>query len=109
MRKNWIVAVAIAGALVLPVVARAHEGHTHKVMGTVASVDGTHVMVTTTDGKTVMVMLDKKTTVTRGKTKLDAAAVKVGERVVVEGTDQKNMVTAKTIKLGETPAAAAKK
>ena len=109
MRKNWIVAVAIAGALVLPVVARAHEGHTHKVMGTVASVDGTHVMVTTTDGKTVMVMLDKKTTVTRGKTKLDAAAVKVGERVVVEGTDQKNMVTAKTIKLGETPAAAVKK
>jgi hypothetical protein len=43
MRKNWIVAVAIAGALVLPVVARAHEGHTHKVMGTVASVDGAHV------------------------------------------------------------------
>ena len=109
MRKNWIVAVAIAGALVLPVVARAHEGHTHKVMGTVASVDGTHVMVTTTDGKTVMVMLDKKTTVTRGKTKLDAAAVKVGERVVVEGTEQTNMVTAKTIKLGETPAAAVKK
>jgi hypothetical protein len=109
MRKNWIVAVAIAGALVLPVVARAHEGHTHKVMGTVASVDGAHVMVTTTDGKTVMVMLDKKTTVTRGKAKLDAAAVKVGERVVVEGTEQKNMVTAKTIKLGDTAAAAVKK
>ena len=109
MRKNWIVAVAIAGALVLPVVARAHEGHAHKVMGTVASVDGTHVMVTTTDGKSVMVMLDKKTTVTRGKAKLDAAAVKVGERVVVEGTKQKNMVTAKTIELGDTAAATVKK
>lgn len=109
MRKNWIIAAVIAGALVLPVVAGAHGGHTHKVMGTVASVDGTHVVVTTTDGKTMIVMLDTKTAVTRGKTKLDAAAVKVGERVVVEGTEQNKTVTAKTIKLGETPAATAKK
>jgi hypothetical protein len=49
-------------------------------------------------------MLDGKTTVTRGKTKLTAAAVKVGERVVVEGTEAKSMVTAKTVKLGEVAA-----
>ena len=54
MTKKWIMAVAIAAALVGPTVARAHEGHAHKVMGTVSSVEGNHVMVKTTDGKMVM-------------------------------------------------------
>src|SRR2546425_10657661 len=101
MNKKWITAVALAGALVVPAVAHAHEGHAHKVMGTVSSVDGNHVMVKTTDGKTVMVMLDAKTTITRGKTKLDAAAVKVGERVVAEGMEENKMIMAKTVKLVE--------
>jgi hypothetical protein len=108
MSRPLIVAVVLACALVVPAVARAHEGHAHKVMGTVASVEGDHVMVKTTDGKTVMVMLDKKTAVTRGKTRLDAAAVKVGERVVAEGLQEKEMIMAKTIKLGEVAAAAKK-
>jgi hypothetical protein len=99
MTKKWIVAVALAGALVVPAVGRAHEGHAHKVMGTVSSVDGNNVMVKTADGKTVMVMLDAKTAVTRGQTKLDATAVKVGERVVAEGMEEKNMIMAKTVKL----------
>ena len=101
MNKRWIVAIALAGALVVPSVARAHEGHAHKVMGTVSSVDGNNLMVKTADGKTVMVMLDKKTAITRGKTKLDAASVKVGDRVVAEGIEEKDMIMAKTVKLGE--------
>ena len=44
---------------------------------------------------------DAKTAITRGKTKLDAAAVKVGERVVAEGIEEKQMIMAKTVKLGE--------
>ena len=48
----------------------AHGGHTHKVMGTVSSVQGNHLMVKTADGKTAMVMLDAKTKITRGKTKV---------------------------------------
>jgi hypothetical protein len=70
------------------------------VIGTVASVEGNHVTVKTTDGKSVMIMLDGKTVITRGKAKLDATAVKAGERVVVEGTEEKQMITAKTVKLG---------
>jgi hypothetical protein len=99
-----LVGAALAAVLLVPMAARAHEGHLHKVMGTVTSVKDDHVMVKTTDGKTVTVMLDGKTTVTRGTTKLTAAAVKVGERVVVEGTEAKSMVTAKTVKLGEVAA-----
>jgi hypothetical protein len=108
MNRNWIVAIALAGALVVPAVARAHEGHAHKVMGTVSSVDGNNVMVKTTDGKTVMVMLDKKTVVTRGKTKLDAAAVKVGDRMVAEGVEENAMIMAASVKLGEVAGAARK-
>ena len=108
MNKKWIIAVALAGTLGVPAIARAHEGHAHKVMGTVSSVEGNHVMVKTTDGKTVMVMLDAKTAITRGKTKLDAAAVTVGERVVAEGIEEKKMIVAKTVRLGEAAASARK-
>ena len=108
MNKNWIVVIALVGALVIPAVARAHEGHAHKVMGTVSSVEGNNLMVKTTDDKTVMVMVDKKTAITRGKTKLDAAAVKVGDRIVAEGMEEKDMIMAKTVKLGEVPATAKK-
>ena len=108
MNVKWMVAVALAGALVVPAVARAHGGHAHKVMGTVSSVDGNHVMVTTTDGKSVMVMLDKKTAITRGKTRVDAAALKVGDRVVAEGMEEKKMIMARTVRLGEAPAAVKK-
>jgi hypothetical protein len=108
MNTNWIVAIALAGALVVPTVARAHQGHAHKVMGTVSSVEGSNVTVKTSDGKTVMVMLDKKTAITRGKTKLDAAAVKVGDRVVAVGMEEKDMIMATTMKLGGAPATAKK-
>jgi len=108
MKKNWIVALAMYAVLVLPVVARAHEGHTHKALGTVASVQGAHVEIKTTDGKTLTIMLDKDTTITRGKEKVDAAALKVGERLSVDYMEEKTMMMAKAIKLSTTTAVAKK-
>jgi hypothetical protein len=108
MQKKWIVAVALVAALAVPAMLRAHEGHAHKLLGTVASVQGTHVEVKTTDGKVVMVMLDPKTAITRGKAKLDAAALKVGERVSVDYVEEKEMNMARAVKLGAAPAAAKK-
>jgi hypothetical protein len=105
MNRNWLVALAITAALILPAVARAHEGHTHKALGTIASVQGEHVEIKTTDGKTITVMLDKKTTVTRGKDKLDATALKVGERVSVDYMEKNKMMMAHAIKLATAPAA----
>jgi hypothetical protein len=108
MRK-WILGLTMfALALAVPAVARAHGGHTHKVMGTVSSVNGSHVEVKGTDGKTVVIMLDAKTAITRGKTKLDATALKVGERVSVDYTQDKNMNMAKAVKLGTASAQPAK-
>lgn len=106
MNRNWIVVVTLAAALVTPFGARAHEGHDHTVMGTVSSIDGTNLMVKTADGKTVMVMMDAKTKVTQGKAKLELSAIKIGDRVVAAGPEDKAMIMAETVKVGVAPAAA---
>ena len=109
MSRKWIVGIALVGALAVPVLGWAHGGHTHKAMGTVSSVQGNHVEIKTTDGKVVMVMLDQKTAITRGKAKLDATALKVGERVSVDYTQAKDMNTATAVKLAAAPAPPAAK
>ena len=101
MKKLMMVAVA-AAMLAVPTMARAHEGHDHKVVGTISSVNGNNVMVKTTDGKETMVMINAKTKITRGKTALKVDALKVGERIVAAGPEEKEMVTAETIQLGTT-------
>lgn len=107
MNRNWFVGAALAAVLAVPAFAWAHEGHDKTVMGTVSSIDGTNLMVKTADGKTVMVMMNAETKVTQGKTKLDAKALKVGDRVVASGPEDKNMITAETVKLGGALAAKA--
>jgi hypothetical protein len=111
MVRKLIVAAFVAIALVVPTVVGAHTGHPHKVMGTVSSIDGNHLMVKTTDGKTVMVMLDAKTTITRGKAKIDVAALKIGERVVAAGPeDKQKMILATSVQVAAAlPAAPASK
>lgn len=108
MIRKFLIAGVLAAVIAVPVVAWAHEGHAHKVMGTVSSVSGNDLMVKTTDGTTVMVMLNAKTKITRGKEKLVASALKVGDRIVAEGAEDKGMVTAATVQVGvaEKPAAA---
>src|SRR4051812_14319324 len=105
MKKTWITIMAVVVTLAVPALARAHEGHEHKALGTVSAVNGNHVTVKTTDGKAIVLMLDDKTTVTRGKEKLEAKAVTVGERVSVAYMEENKMLMAHEIKLATTPAA----
>jgi methyl coenzyme M reductase subunit D len=104
VKRHWMVALVMVAALALPVVARAHGGHLHKALGTIASVQGEHVEIKTTAGKTIVVMLDKKTTVTRGKDTLDVTALRVGERISVDYMEANKMMMAHAIKLGTSPA-----
>lgn len=106
MTRTWIAVIALAGLLIIPAVARAHDGHDKTVMGTVSSISGTNLMVKTADGKSVMVMMDAKTKITQGKTTLDAKTLKVGDRVVASGPEDKDMISAETVKVGEAPAPA---
>ena len=103
-------ALAAALTLVLGVgVARAHEGHAHKVMGTVASVHDSQLEVTTKEGKTVTITLNEKTTVLRGKEKVAITELQPGARVVVEVGTGKGPLVASSVTLGAAKATAAKK
>ena len=106
MKRNWIVAAVMVAVLALPVIARAHEGHMHKALGTIAGINAEQVEIKTTEGKTLRVVIDKKTAITRGKEKLDTTALKVGERLSVDYMEQKKVMIAHTIKLGTISTAA---
>ena len=106
--RHWIAAAALAAIVwAVPVVALAHGGHLHKVLGTVTDVDYPHIDVVTTDKKTVTIMLDAATVVTRGKTKVPDTEIKIGDRVSAETEEKGGMMMVKTLKLG-TPAPAKK-
>jgi len=105
MIRKLTIGAALAACLALPATPQAHEGHTHKVMGTVSSIQAGQVEVKTTTGKMVTVVLNDKTSVMRGTEKLDASALKVGLRVAIEATQEKSTLMAQTVKIGTAPPA----
>jgi hypothetical protein len=107
MKKIAIIAVLFALVTMIPVVSSAHEND-KTVMGNITKVDGMNLMVKGADGKEIMVMMDAKTKITQGAKKLDAKALKVGDRVAASGPESQGMISAETVKLGAAPAAPAK-
>ncbi len=83
----------------------AHEGHEHKVMGTVTMAAADHLMLKDKDGKDVIVKVTKDTRVT-AKPAVKVEEIKAGTRVVVTAVEEKDKsMTAKTIEVGAAPAA----
>ena len=89
MTRRLFVGGALAAALAIPGYGLAHEGHVHKVMGTVTALRENHLEVTATDGKTSTLTLNDKTRILRGRAKAKADDIKAGERVVVTATETK--------------------
>jgi hypothetical protein len=81
--STFRVVVVAVFALALSVAAIAHEGHPHRFLGTLLSIENSQIEVKTTDGKTVVFRLDVKTVVQQGRTKAQVKDLKVGERIVV--------------------------
>lgn len=87
--KN-IFAVLLAGVLVLSATAAfAHEGHEHKLMGTVSAVRGTSLELKTTDGKLTTITVNAKTLIVRGTSPVKLENLKTGERAVVTAVETK--------------------
>ena len=103
MRKPFVamaVAALVAGSGLLP----AHEGHEHKVMGKVVTIDEKMIEVESTDGKKVSGVLSADTKYLRDKTPAGRADVKVGERVVIVVVEDKDKVqNVKQVLLGAGP------
>ena len=92
MTKKWMLAALVAVALVLPAAAWAHEGHAHKILGTITAINENRVEMKTPEGKMVTVTVNAKTTYARGKQKVDVTALKVGGRIVAEVASEKDMI-----------------
>lgn len=107
MKRFSAVVLALA-VLTLGVGTRlfAHEGHEHKVMGTVTMAAADHVMLKDKNGKDVMVKVTAETKV-KAKPALKVQEIKPGTRVVISAVEEKDKaMTAKTIEVGAAPAAA---
>ena len=78
----------------------AHEGHDHKVMGTVTMAAADHVMLKDKDGKDVTIKITKDTRV-KANPVLKVEDIKPGTRVVVTAVEEKDKtLTAKNIEVG---------
>lgn len=92
-----IVAIAVlVTAFAVP--AFAHEGHVHKILGTISKIDGNQVQIQGADGKKVVVALNDKTQILKGTVKAALVDLKEGTRVVIEAEGEP--MVAKTLRLG---------
>ena len=89
MSRLAIMTLVLGAALAAAPYAIAHEGHAHKMMGTVATVNDHRLEVKAADGKTAAVTLNEKTKILRGKVSARLQDIKAGERVVVTAMEQK--------------------
>jgi hypothetical protein len=99
IRRLLTVAILIT-AIVVP--AFAHDGHVHKILGTISKVDANQVEIQGTDGKKVMVALNDKTRILKGTVKAALVDLKEGTRVVIEAEGEP--LVAKTLRLAAAPA-----
>jgi hypothetical protein len=85
----------------------AHEGHDHKVMGTVTMAMADHIMVKDTAGKDVVIQV-VKTTKVKVRPAMKVEDIKAGTRVVITAGMEKDKMIAKEIQVGADTANAAK-
>lgn len=106
MTRRFAVVMAAVAVLIVGGWVRlaAHEGHTHKVMGTVTMAMADHVMLKDKDSKEVTIKVTKATKV-KAKPAIKVEEIKSGTRVVVTAVEQKDKsLTATLIEVGAAPA-----
>lgn len=100
--KRFLGVLSAAAILALPGGLLAHEGHVHKVMGTVAVIDAAHIEVDTKDGKKESYPLTKDTKYLRGKAPAAIGDAKVGTRVVLSVVEQDGKKSVTEVLMPET-------
>lgn len=107
MKQRRLIVSVLAAAFVVPLVAWAHDGHAHLIMGTVTARDDKHVEVKTPSGEVLSIAVNDKTTTVRNKRKIPFTEVAVGRRVVVDIGNGEDPLIAREIQVGVAPVAAA--
>ena len=103
MRRALLTLAIAAGLASAP--AWAHEGHAHKVMGTVCAVHPDRLEVAATDGKIHTLTLTENTKVVKGTTPFKVSDIGPGYRIVATATETKRKdgtttLTASRIQVG---------
>jgi hypothetical protein len=101
--RRWFLTTALGTLVAVAAETVAHEGHEHKHMGKVVSVQAQQIEVETKDGKKVTGVLGPETKYLRGKAAAALADVKVGERVVILVVEERKVQKVKQVLLGEEP------
>lgn len=99
-----LVCLALSSILILPVAALAHEGHDHKLMGTIVSVTDKKIVIKTAEGAEKTAEITALTTLHKGKAKGAQADLKAGLRVVLNVGNGKDPLKAKDIQYTAAPA-----
>ena len=102
MKRAWLVLMFLGATWVLPQFAVAHDGHVHKIMGTVTARDAKHLEVKTPSGENLFIAITSKTNATRNKRKVPLSEVGVGSRVVVSIGNGEDPLQAGEIQVGAT-------
>ena len=97
-----IVFLAVAALALTARLAIAHDGHIHRIMGTVTARDAKHFEVKTPSGENLSIAINAKTTATRNKRKVSLDEVQVGRRVVVDIGNGEDPLIAGEIQVGAT-------
>lgn len=101
-RRVFVTSLALAAAPFTR--AFAHEGHDHKLLGTLSEVSADKLVVKAIKGDALStVAITATTKITRGKKVLAASDLKVGDRVVVNIGNGKPPLSAKAIEVGAAP------
>lgn len=98
--RHRLLTLLCAVTVAVPAIAWAHEGHAHKLMGTVTMAAADHLMIKTAEGKDETIAVNAKTKVVRGKVALKSADIKPGTRVVVTMASDKAPLVATEVQVG---------
>lgn len=100
-RRLAVALLALLGIVAVPSTPLvAHEGHPHKMMGTVTMAAPDHLMMKTTDGKDATIQITSETKITKAKKPMTVEDLTPGLRVVVTAVTAKTVTTAKSIEIG---------
>jgi hypothetical protein len=102
MKLTSAFTIALVAALLVPTALLAHDGHVHKVMGTVTARDDRHFELETPSGEILSIAINAKTKVRREKRNVALSEVQVDRRVVVDIGNGEDPLIAREIQVGAT-------
>ncbi len=109
-RGNWTLGATVFGlAALTSAPAMAHEGHVHKAMGTVASIDATHIEVKESATKSESITLTSATKFKKGSTAVASTDVTPNSKVVVKYMESKGEKNATEVDLSSGSSSSKKK